>query len=160
MKAKVGTRDVCSLSKIACPIRAIARAWSRLTILANPERSAPAARMNGLPVMAIANTSSRRERGVQCAIQFPETAWAQGIGSLVITSVVQRDQHRGPRCVWQLDVPAQRPGDDLALAPGRGLGDQLLEFLGPHVPPRLTKWGFSQITVPPMPRPMHSVVRP
>ena len=55
MNAKVGTRDVCSLSKTAWPIRAMARAWSRLTILANPERSAPAASVNGLPVIAIAD---------------------------------------------------------------------------------------------------------
>ena len=82
MSAKVGTRDVCSLSKIACPIRAVARAWSPLTILANPERSAPAARMNGLPVMAIANTSSRANAASSARFSSPRPRGPKVLGRL------------------------------------------------------------------------------
>ena len=110
----------------------MASAWSRLMILANPVRSAPAASMNGFPVIAIAAMSVAGQRGIQGSVQLAETTCAQGIRSSVTTAVVKRDQHRSSRCMGQRDVPAQRPGDDLTLASRRGLSDQLVELVGPH----------------------------
>ena len=103
-----------------------------------------------------------RQRGIQGSVQLVETTRAQGIRSSGTTPVVQRDQHRGTRCMGQCDVSAQCPGYDLTLASGRGLGDQLVEFPGPHAAASSSaeKCGFSQITVPPIPRPMHMVVIP
>ena len=103
-----------------------------------------------------------RQRGIEGSVQLVETMRAQGIRSSGTTAVVQRDQHRSTPCVGQCDVSAQGPGYDLTLDAGRGLGDQLGEFRVPHAAAASSeeKCGFSQITVPPMPRPMHIVVIP
>jgi hypothetical protein len=99
---------------------------------------------------------------VEGPVQLAEPMCAQGIRSSVTTPVVQRDQHRSSRSVRQRDVPTQRPSDDFTLTARRGLNDQLLEIVGPHAATSTSeeKWGFSQITVPPMPRPIHIVVSP
>ncbi|OPZ51813.1 MAG: hypothetical protein BWY91_02576 [bacterium ADurb.BinA028] len=50
MNAKVGTGRSMRVAYAACPARAIASACSRWVTLGTPERSAPTAKMNGLPV--------------------------------------------------------------------------------------------------------------
>src|SRR4029450_9139235 len=60
------------------------------------------------------------QRGVQSAVQLCAPPAAKGIGPSVITPVVECDQHRGIRGVWQPDVSAPRPCDDLTRTAGRG----------------------------------------
>src|SRR5215203_5653035 len=102
------------------------------------------------------------QRSIQSAIELTETTRAKGVGPRMITPVVKCDQHRSSGRVWQSDVAAQCPGDDLALAASRRGGDEPFKLLGfqRSASEPEEKCGFSQITAPPMPRPMHSVVRP
>ncbi|MDQ0834045.1 hypothetical protein QF032_005889 [Streptomyces achromogenes] len=76
----------------------------------------------------------------------------------VVETVVERDQGEAPRAERQVEVAYVRLGDDLVREQlGRAL--QKLSGGGAHLSPP-SKCGFSQMTVAPMPKPTHIVVRP
>lgn len=77
----------------------------------------------------------------------------------MVQAVVQRDEREPPGTVRQVQVTYVRLRDDLA---GEQLGRTLQKLSGgAHLsPPSALKWGFSQTTVAPMPKPTHMVVRP
>lgn len=75
----------------------------------------------------------------------------------MVEAVVQRDEGETARTAGQVEVAYVRLGDDLA---GEQLGRTLQKLSGgAHLLPPL-KFGFSQTTVAPMPKPTHMVVRP
>ena len=53
-KANVGTDESLSRRNTRCPVSAISRACAASVTAGTPERSAPTAKMNGLPVTPIA----------------------------------------------------------------------------------------------------------
>lgn len=74
----------------------------------------------------------------------------------MVEAVVQGDQRQLAGLQRQVQVAHVRGGDDLA---GEQLGAALEQLSRGHlVLPE--KCGFSQMTVAPMPNPMHMVVRP
>ncbi len=74
----------------------------------------------------------------------------------VVVAVVQRDQREPARAQRQVEVAYVRLRDDLA---GEQLGRTFQKLCGgAHLSP--SKCGFSQMTVAPMPKPTHMVVRP
>ena len=104
--------------------------------------------------------SSRARAASSAAFSSPRPRGPRVFGPGVVLAVVQGDQHRGAGGVRQGDVPAQRPGDHLALgrrAPPAAISrPQLARSLTLPPPSQSAEWcGFSQMTVPPMPRPMH-----
>ncbi|MGX1117075.1 hypothetical protein RKD37_002438 [Streptomyces ambofaciens] len=74
----------------------------------------------------------------------------------VVVAVVQGDEREAPDALGKVEVAYVRLGDDLA---GEQLGRTLQQLCGgAHLSP--SKCGFSQMTVAPMPKPTHMVVRP
>ena len=59
-KANVGIDDSFSRRNTRCPASATSRAWAASVRWPNPERSAPTAKMNGLPVTPIAAGAGER----------------------------------------------------------------------------------------------------
>lgn len=75
----------------------------------------------------------------------------------MVQAVVQRDEREPPGAERQVQVAYVRLRDDLA---GEQLGRTLQKLSGgAHLLPP-SKFGFSQMTVAPMPKPTHIVVRP
>ena len=75
----------------------------------------------------------------------------------MVQAVVQRDEREAPGA-GEVEVAYVRLRDDLV---GEQLGRALQEFSGAHLLPPASLWcGFSQMTVAPMPKPTHMVVRP
>ena len=101
-----------------------------------------------------------RRRGVEGVVERGEPARTQRRRPRVIMTVVQRDQHRRLVGVWQQDVSAEGVSDDFLIGGRCRRLDQLPELLAVHAAASATKCGFSQITEPPMPSPMHIVVSP
>ena len=101
-----------------------------------------------------------RRRGVEGVVERGKAARTQCRRPRVIMTVVQRDQHRRLVRVWQQDVSAEGASDDFLIGVCCGRLDQPPELLAVHAAASGTKCGFSQITEPPMPRPMHIVVIP
>ena len=156
MKPNDGLPPSPSLRNTAWPSSATTRTASGPPP-ATEVRSAPAARMNGLPVTPIATISS--------------SASAASIASFSASS------ERGPKVfglVWSSPLSrvirpsTPAPGSSTlrrwALGHALGVGGDLLgageesSMVGHAAAP--FQFGFSQITVPPMPMPMHMVVRP
>ncbi len=74
----------------------------------------------------------------------------------MVQAVVERDEREASGARGQVEVAYVRLGDDLV---GEELGRALQKFGGgAHLSP--SKCGFSQMTVAPMPKPTHMVVRP
>ena len=117
---------------------------------------------------------ARRDR-VQRGVQRGQAAGPERVRLGVVEAVVERDQRHRARAVRQLDVAYARVRDDLV---AEDLGDHLapsqrcspcsgsLLLLAPcaatrsSAAPPLARHTRSQRTVPPMPMPMHMVVRP
>ncbi len=76
----------------------------------------------------------------------------------MVQPVVERDEREAPGAGGQVQVAYVGLGDDLVR---EQLGRALQEFggRGAHLLPPV-KCGFSQMTVAPMPKPTHMVVRP
>lgn len=75
----------------------------------------------------------------------------------MVQAVVQRDEGETARIGRKVQVTYVRLGDDLT---GEQLGRTLQKLSGgAHLLPPL-KFGFSQMTVAPMPKPTHMVVTP
>ncbi|CAM5390845.1 hypothetical protein SNARM312S_07548 [Streptomyces narbonensis] len=73
----------------------------------------------------------------------------------MVEAVVQRDQCEPTRTGGQFEVPYVGARDDLV---GEERGGALQKLGGgAHLP---SQWGFSQMTVAPMPKPTHMVLRP
>src|SRR5690242_18069834 len=138
-KANVGTPASSSRRNTRWPVSAISRASAAEAIDGTPERSAPTAKMNGLPVTPIA-TGAGGVPGdlVQRGIQRRQPARAEGGRPGVVVPVVQGDQRELAGHSGQPQVADVRGGDDLV--PEHG---------GHAAAP--SQSGFSQITVPPMP---------
>ena len=125
-------------------------------------RSAPAARMNGLPVTPIATTSSSARAASIASFSDEQAARPEGVGLGVVLAVVQGDQaeHAG---AWpfladrvtlrSLASVTRSASEEIS----RARASRALD--GGHAAAPF-QFGFSQITVPPMPMPMHMVVRP
>ena len=76
----------------------------------------------------------------------------------MVEAVVQRDEGEPARAAGQVEVAYVRLRDDLV---GEQLGRTLQKLSGgAHLLPPALKFGFSQMTVAPMPKPTHMVVRP
>ena len=124
--ANEGTASSPSRRNTSCPSRAISqRLVAGSEISGTPLRSAPTAKMNGLPVTPTATRSSACRDRVQGGVQRGQAAGAERVRLGVVESVVQRDQRHRARAVRQLDVADDRLGDDL-------VGE---EFLGDHLAP-------------------------
>lgn len=125
-------------------------------------RSAPTAKMNGLPVMP---APTMEPHGgllldlVDRRVQVGEGLRAEGGRLGVVEAVVQRDEREAPGAEGQVQVAYVRLGHDLVR---EQLGRALEELSGgAHLAsPSEVKCGFSQMTVAPMPKPTHMVVRP
>jgi hypothetical protein len=94
------------------------------------------------------------ERGVDGLVERCQRLRPESVGAIVVQAVVEGDQAE--------DAGAGEP--DLAqvrLRDALGVGGDLLgtgQKVGHHAAP--FQFGFSQMTVPPMPMPMHMVVMP
>ena len=88
---------------------------------------------------------------VDRCVERCETGGAEGRRPRVITVVIQGDERHGAGLMRKVDEPNPCMGDDLARERCIGLR------VGHAALPWLT---FSQMTVPPMPSPMHIVVSP
>ena len=131
-------------------------------ILANPVRSAPAASMNGFPVIAIAAMSVRASAASRARFSSSRPRAPKVFGRV------------GPRplsSVINTAVPAawgsvtSRLNARVTTSPSLLAEASVIswvELRGPHAAASSSaeKCGFSQITVPPIPRPIHMVVIP
>ncbi len=93
---------------------------------------------------------------VDRGVQIRQRGRAEGGRLGVVVAVVQGDQGEAPGTQGEVEVAYVRTRDDLV----REQLGSLLEKLGggAHLSP--SKCGFSQMTVAPMPKPTHMVVRP
>ena len=96
---------------------------------------------------------------VDRGVQVRQRLRAEGGRLGVVEAVVQRDEREAPGAERQVEVAYVRGRDDLVR---EQLGRALQELSGgAHLlPPSALKCGFSQMTVAPMPKPTHMVVRP
>ncbi len=92
-------------------------------------------------------------------VQVGERLRTEGGRLGVVEAVVQRDEREAPGAERQVQVADVRGRDDLVR---EQLGRALQELSGgAHLEsPSALKFGFSQMTVAPMPKPTHMVVRP
>ena len=153
MKAKVGFLLSPSFLKTSWPNFPIVSAWDLLVRNERPERSAPAANINGLPVIAIATESDDCAASI-AARSDSRPAAPKVFGRLWSIPLSKVINERVP------DVPngARETSRRIAFvttssgAPSGNLTS--LIYLAP------LKFGFSQIIVPPIPSPIHIVVMP
>lgn len=98
---------------------------------------------------------------VERGVEVRQRAGTEGGRLGVVEAVVQRDQRELARAVRQIEVADMRRRDDLVREQlGRTL-QKLGGVRGAHLSPPASLWfGFSQMTVAPMPKPTHMVVRP
>ncbi len=105
------------------------------------------------------------QRRVDGGVELEERGGAEGVGPGVVLAVVEGDQADGH--AGQGDLAQRGPRDALGVGDdGPGTAQQVAHVGAHAVSP--FEWvgsapiqcGFSQITVPPMPMPMHMVVRP
>ncbi len=92
---------------------------------------------------------------VQGGIQAGQPARAEGGRPGVVVAVVDGDQRELAGQAGYADEPGERLGHHF-------VGEQRREGggVGFHRAPPASWFGFSQMTVPPMPKPMHMVVMP
>ena len=160
MRPNDGLPPSCSLRKTACPSSATVRTasgpppWMAV-------RSAPAARMNGLPVTAIASIVSSAS-AASIAVSSASSEAGPKVLGLVWSSPLSR-------VIRPMVRARQGHGPQVGLRDALGVGHDRLRALedadvvhldSPFAVVAPVQWGFSQITVPPMPMPMHMVVRP
>ncbi len=104
------------------------------------------------------------ERLVDRGVEREQRAGTERVGLGVVLAVVERDQ--AERRAGQRDLAQVGLGDPLGVgADRRGTLEERGDVGGAHLLSPFesvgpVQWGFSQITVPPMPMPMHMVVRP
>ena len=96
MKAKVGTRDARSLSNTAWPIRAMANGLLAVDDLGERGEVGARRQYERLSCDRDRHNVLAGVRSVESPVQFAEPSRAQGVGSGVITPVIQSDQHRRP----------------------------------------------------------------
>ncbi|MGY3679018.1 hypothetical protein ACVWXU_002641 [Streptomyces sp. TE33382] len=97
---------------------------------------------------------------VDGGVQVRQRLRSEGGRLGVVQAVVQRDQREPARARGKVEVAYVRLRDDLT---GEQLGRTLQKLGGgAHLlpPAAFSKFGFSQTTVAPMPKPTHMVVRP
>ena len=87
-------------------------ASSRAAISGAPLRSAPTAKMNGLPVTPTAAMSVRAATASSASFSDEQPGRAERVRPGVVAPVVQRDERHRAGAVGQLHVAHQRPGDD------------------------------------------------
>jgi hypothetical protein len=90
----------------------MASASSRAAISGAPLRSAPAAKMNGLPVNSDRGDVGAGRHRVQRVAQRHQPGRAERARPGVVAPVVQRDERHRASPVGQFHVAHQRPGDD------------------------------------------------
>src|SRR5215211_3992483 len=100
------------------------------------------------------------QRRVQRRIERGQATRSERCRAGVIMTVVQGDQDCFLTGMGEFYLPAKCPGDDFRVRELSRLVEQLLQFCRIHAAAAAAKEGFSQITEPPMPSPMHIVVNP
>ncbi len=126
----------------------MARASSRFSISGTPLRSAPTAKMNGLPVTPTAAMSSRPAIVSMAAFSSARPLGPNVLG-LVWSWPLSSVMSASARAVGECYVPYTRVCDDLVREDFSKAAHLLSSQLA-----------FSQRTVPPMPMPTHIVVSP
>ena len=154
MNANDGTPSVASLPNTRWPRRPISSTCSCDVSCRKTLRSAPTLKMNGLPVRHDRDEVVAGGDLVECGLQGRQRRRAEGVRALVVASVVEGEQRGPSRAAWQVDVVDLRLGHDL-------VGEVRQRRCAAHARLPSPSWsGFSQMTVPPWPRPTHIVVMP
>jgi hypothetical protein len=87
------------VANAACPARAMLHGLLAVGHVGDADRSAPTAKMNGLPVMPTAWISpawARAQQAVDGGLELGDRGRAEGVGLGVVEAVVEGDQ--GHRC--------------------------------------------------------------
>ena len=128
-------------------------------------RSAPAARMNGLPVTPIAVIVSSASASSMAALSASSErgpnvlglVWSSPLSRVIRPIVTAAPSTMGRATLRRCAAVTRSASEEISSARARRDVDVGHAHLA--VSP-CVQCGFSQITVPPMPMPMHMVVRP
>ena len=164
MRPNDGLPPSCSLRKTAWPSSPTVRTasgpppWIEV-------RSAPAARMNGLPVTARASIVSSASAASMEALSSRSEAGPKVLGlvwSSPLSRVIRPMVAPGRETLRSGALVTRSASETMASGTAQQVAHVGAHAVSPFesVGSAPVQCGFSQITVPPMPMPMHMVVRP